>query len=587
MTNFICADMCEIEIKKVAEKALKTADNLGIATEKAKGIALKAKEKVSESVSDNSESPVNYAVNKIQDDAKNVSEDAIYLFNKQGKKSVNKTVKNTKKLEQSIEEVRAKRKIKKDKSKVNNPDRYTPKAPDDTVMIDDIVSKNTPKNTQNKVRSASSIKTKETVSAVKSNQPIINASKQSVKDTAKAINKSSQIAKETAKQFAKGAKKAARATKRAIKAMIESTKALVNAIIAGGWVSVVIIILISLVAALCSSFYGIFFSSETSQSGMNITSVIQQINNEFDDKIDEIKSSGSFDGVEVIGSRSNWKDILSIYAVKTTTDENNPMEVATVDENKKSILSSIFWDMNNISKSVETRTETITKESTDEQGNKIETTKQVEKKYIVITLSGKTAEDMSVSYSFNDTQKKYLAELKSDKNNKLWASLIYNIGGVSGGSGIDIKDLDFSNETVNDTQKKIVAVATNSAKYGISARSGYCQAWVADVYQAVTGSRGSAHCALCAADMWAVSSDWSKIPVGATVYGYASNPYGHVGIYIGNGMVAHNIGEIKIQSLESWVKTYKGFAWGWENGNILVNNTINKSRVDKHSAFCT
>lgn len=531
--------MSEIEIKKVAEKALKTTDNLGIATEKAKGIALKAKEKVSESVSDNSESPVNYAVNKIQDDAKNVSEDAIYLFNKQGKKSVNKTVKNTKKLEQSIEEVRAKRKIKKDKSKVNNPDRYTPKAPDDTVMIDDIVSKNTPKNTQNKVRSASSIKTKETVSAVKSNQPIINASKQSVKDTAKAINKSSQIAKETAKQFAKGAKKAARATKRAIKAMIESTKALVNAIIAGGWVSVVIIILISLVAALCSSFYGIFFSSETSQSGMNITSVIQQINNEFDDKIDEIKSSGSFDGVEVIGSRSNWKDILSIYAVKTTTDENNPMEVATVDENKKSILSSIFWDMNNISKSVETRTETITKESTDEQDNKIETTKQVEKKYIVITLSGKTAEDMSVSYSFNDTQ------------------------------------------------KKIVAVATNSAKYGISARSGYCQAWVADVYQAVTGSRGSAHCALCAADMWAVSSDWSKIPVGATVYGYASNPYGHVGIYIGNGMVAHNIGEIKIQSLESWVKTYKGFAWGWENGNILVNNTINKSRVDKHSAFCT
>ena len=559
--------MREIEIKKVAEKTLKTADNLGIATEKAKGIALKAKEKVSENVSDNSESPVNYAIDKVQNNAKSVSENAVYLFNKQGKKSVNETVKNTKKLEQSIEEVRAKRKIKKDKSKINNPDKYTPKAPDDTVKTDDdIVSKNIPKNTQNKVRSASSIKTKETVSAVKSNQPIINASKQSAKDTAKAINKSSQMAK----QSAKGAKKAARATKRVIKAMIESTKALVNAIIAGGCISVVIIILICLVAALCSSFYGIFFSSETSQSGMNITSVIQQINNEFDDKIDEIKLSGSFDGVEIIGSRSNWKDILSIYAVKTTTDENNPMEVATVDENKKAILSSIFWDMNNISKSVETRTETITKESTDKQGNKVETTEPVEKKYLVITLTGKTAEDMSISYSFNDTQKKYLAELMSDKNNKLWASLIYNIGGVSGGSGIDIKDLDFSYETVNDTQKKIVAVATNSTKYGISARSGYCQAWVADIYQAVTGSRGSAHCALCAADMWAVSSDFSQIPVGATVYGYSSSKYGHVGIYIGNGMVAHNIGEIKIQSLESWIKTYKGFAWGFENRYVIM-----------------
>lgn len=176
---------------------------------------------------------------------------------------------------------------------------------------------------------------------------------------------------------------------------------------------------------------------------------------------------------------------------------------------------------------------------------------------------------MSTSYSFNATQKKYLAELMSDKNNKLWASLIYNIGGVSGGGSIDIKGLDFSNETVNDTQKKIVAVATNSAKYGISARSGYCQAWVADVYQAVTGSRGSAHCALCAADMWTVSSDFSQIHVGATVYGYSSSQYGHVGIYIGNGMVVHNIGEIKIQSLESWIKTYKGFAWGWENANKL------------------
>lgn len=82
---------------------------------------------------------------------------------------------------------------------MNNPDRYTPKAQTETVKTDDIVSKNTPKNTQNKVRSASSIKTKETVSVIKSKQPIINVSKQSAKDTAKAINKSSQIAKETAK----------------------------------------------------------------------------------------------------------------------------------------------------------------------------------------------------------------------------------------------------------------------------------------------------------------------------------------------------------------------------------------------------
>lgn len=124
---------------------------------------------------------------------------------------------------------------------------------------------------------------------------------------------------------------------------------------------------------------------------------------------------------------------------------------------------------------------------------------------------------------------------------------------------------------VKRIEKKIVAVATNSAKYSITARTGYCQAWVADVYQAVTGSRGSAHCALCAADMWAVSSDFSQIPVGATVYGYSSSKYGHVGIYIGNGKVAHNIGYVKVQSLESWIEQYKGFCWGWENGNDILN----------------
>lgn len=79
------------------------------------------------------------------------------------------------------------------------------------------------------------------------------------------------------------------------------------------------------------------------------------------------------------------------------------------------------------------------------------------------------------------------------------------------------------------------------------------------------------HCALCAADKWAVSDDWSKIPVGATIYGYSSSQYGHVGIYIGNGKVIHNLsGTVKVQSLESWVKDFKGFAWGWENNKNLI-----------------
>ena len=577
--------MAKTDIKTVAKKNIKTIETVGIITEKVKDAGIKTKDDIGKAIHTDADTPEQYAAGRFQDTTHSAVTDAAYYFNKAGKKSVADTKKNIENAQVTLEDIKARRAERKAKSKINEQTAQsvmktaenTPKKPSDTAM------KNAPKTAGNDIRMGnnSAVKNKgRTIKTandaytkakdIKTAKNTITTNRLAVSKTAEKSRKAAQYMRETAREAAKTAKNGFKVLMKVIKGAIKAAESLVSAIIAGGWVSVVIIILICLVGALCSSFYGIFFSSETSQSGMNITSVIQQINNEFDDKIDEIKSSGNFDGVEVIGSRSNWKDVLSIYAVKTTTDENNPMEVATVDENKKAILSSIFWDMNGISKSVETRTETVTKESTDEQGNKIKTTEPVEKKYLVITLSGKTADDMSVSYSFNDTQKKYLAELMSDKNNKLWASLIYNIGGVSGGSGIDIKDLDFSNETVNDTQKKIVAVATNSAKYGISARSGYCQAWVADVYQAVTGSRGSAHCALCAADMWAVSSDFSQIPVGATVYGYSSSKYGHVGIYIGNGMVAHNIGEIKIQSLESWIKTYKGFAWGFENGKRLV-----------------
>ncbi len=363
-------------------------------------------------------------------------------------------------------------------------------------------------------------------------------------------------------------KEVAKHTKKIVKGIIEGAKAVVNAIIAGGWLSVVIIIILCLVGALASSFYGIFFSTETSESGMNISTVIQEINSDYDNRIDELKASGSYDSVEINGSKSNWKDVLSIYAVKTTTDPNNPMEIATFDDTKKSILSNIFWNMNSIDSKTETRTETKETTSTDENGEEVVTTEEVTIKVLIITINGKTANETAADYSFNKKQKEYLAELMDESNDKLWASIIFGFSGSN--SDIDIGSLDFGNETVSDIQRKLVAVATNSEKYGISARSGYCEAWVADVYQAATGSRGSAHCALCAADMWAVSDDWSKIQVGATVYGYASNPFGHVGIYIGNGKVIHNLsGTVKVQSLESWVKDFKGFAWGWENNTTL------------------
>lgn len=109
----------------------------------------------------------------------------------------------------------------------------------------------------------------------------------------------------------------------------------------------------------------------------------------------------------------------------------------------------------------------------------------------------------------------------------------------------------------------------------VATKVGYCQAWVADVYyKAGTGPRSSRCCATHAGAEWGVSDDWSTIQVGAAVYGYSNSVYGHVGIYIGDGKVAHNVGYIKIDTLEYWIQHYNGQCWGWNGGYNLTGNSL-------------
>lgn len=566
--------MRDIKTRDKVNQTVKTLDRAAIAADKFRNATVKSKETAEHTQTTDETSPEEYAVNLVSDKSKIATHRAAVKFNEKGKQSVVETKRNIQRFrsEQAVKSIRRQR---TDNKPSENPDlNFSGKDIKYDIKTRESIKKAKTKPVSKDIKGAD--KTIKTVNhsvnqTVKSSSDTARKSYISSKQSAKTTKKSAEAAKKGFEKSAKTMKEAAKHTKKIVKGIIEGVKAVVNAIIAGGWLSVVIIILLCLVGALASSFYGIFFSTETSESGMNISTVIQEINADYDNKIDEFKVSGNYDSIEINGSKANWKDVLSIYAVKTTTNPDNPMEIATVDENKKSILLGIFWDMNSIDSKAETRTETKEITSTDENGNEVITTEEVTIKVLTITVNSKTANDMADEYSFNKKQKEYLAELMNESNDKLWASIIYGFNGNN--KDIDIGSIDFGDETVNDTQRKIVAVATNSEKYGISAKSGYCQAWVADVYQAVTGSRGSAHCALCAADMWAVSDDWSKIQVGATVYGYASNPYGHVCIYIGNGKVIHNLsGTVKVQSLESWVKDFKGFAWGWESRNVLGNN---------------
>ena len=562
------------DIKEVAKQTIKTVDRAKIATEKIKDVGIKTKENVKKVTETDENNPNEYATNKSQASTEAAVGTAAYVAHKVGRKAYEKTRQDVKYYHDRLkygEPVSQKRTLQFEAEEIKEAEEQTAKA------IDNIntVTQRSGTETASKIKLFGR-KSKDTIKTVEGNKKVIRSAndgrvlaQETTRQSAKAAKKAEAITRESAKEAAKLAKKAAAFLKKIAKLTIEAVKSLVSAIIAGGWTAVIVIIVICMIGAVAYSVYGIFFSNEDSGTGITIQSAVIELNEEFWDETEKEKAKYTYDTLDMSGYQADWKEVLAIYSVKVNTDPNNPLEVATIDESKKNMLRDIFWDMNSITSRTETEGSTTIVETTDAEGNVVREEQTVTKVTLYLTLNGKSADEMAEQYHFSDKQKEYLAELLSPKNDKMWNSLIYGFGI---GKNIDISTLDFSNESAIEAQKKVVVVATNSAEYGIPASKGYCQAWVADVYQVAVGNRGHAASAVAAGRMWSVSKDWSQIQVGAAVYGYSSSQYGHVGIYIGNGMVAHNIGGVKIETLEHWVQYYKGVCWGWENGKNLSGN---------------
>ena len=126
----------------------------------------------------------------------------------------------------------------------------------------------------------------------------------------------------------------------------------------------------------------------------------------------------------------------------------------------------------------------------------------------------------------------------------------------------------------SDVQQRIVAIAQDYQNYGITAPAGYCEMWAEQVYRAAGVQVNNWCCAGRNGVTNVVSTDSSNIPVGAMVYNdpavYNSHTTcscgmnaGHVGIYIGNGMIISNIGGSSTDTLESWTSYYGFGGWGW------------------------
>ena len=370
--------MADIKVKDIAKKGVKTINKAVVQTERFKDNIVRTKEKAEETVSNDINSN-EYASNKIKFATDRVFDESVNQFNKQGQKSFMKTKENYQKSKAKIQQLK---KNIKDKRKV----------------------KSTVKNTK---------------TTIKTSKEVAKKAEKTAKETIKASKRATQIAKETAKRTAQGVKVAIKTTISAIKTIIAGTKALVAAIVAGGWVAVIVIIVICLVALMCSSIFGIFFSSQkTSANSITMNTVVAECNQEFSDKLQSIQDSNPHDDYVLEGSMASWKDVLTVYTIKQSNGVNQ-QDVMTIDDNKKNVIKQIFWDMNSLTSEV--RDEMVTEQGT----NADEMPKQVQKKVLHIKINTKILEQMKNDYHFSSAQNKQLVELTDNKYASLWNGVIY------------------------------------------------------------------------------------------------------------------------------------------------------------------
>lgn len=416
--------MADIKTKDSKPKTIKTLNKAVVGTQNIKDNLVSTKEKINDNTQNkNEENNIEYGSNQITGASSITASAVATKFNKYGKKSFEETKDNIIKSKVKIKEFKDKRLAKRmEKQAIKN-------------------SKGTIKTGKNTIKNGKT--------AVKTSKEVAIKSQKVAKESIKASKKAMQMAKETAKATAKGIKLAIKATISAIKGIIAGTKALIAAIVAGGWIAVVIILVVCLVALLCGSIFGIFFSSEKSSSNsITMKEVVAECNQEFADKLQDIQDKNPHDDYVLDGSMASWKDILLVYTIKQSNGINE-QEVMTMDDKKKQVVKDIFWDMNSLSSEVKT-------EKVTEQGvNTNEMPKEVEKKVLHIKITSKTAEQMKNEYHFNANQLKQYNELSSPQYASLWNGAIY--GSVDSGEYVTWRQMgqSWSNIKIGNTNSTL------------------------------------------------------------------------------------------------------------------------------------
>ena len=257
-------------------------------------------------------------------------------------------------------------------------------------------------------------------------------------------------------------RKTATAVRSAIRHFLASLRSLVTAIVTGISVALSIIIVISLVAFVSGSAYGIFFAANApSADTITVQQAVETLTEEYRGRLEEISDTVQHDRQDIKANDDvyyiRWQDVLAVFSSYVSGNEQGA-PVAALTEDQVDKLQETMWAMNEVDYS--THPETVTIDTTDENGNP--TTTEITETVLVISLTHKTPDEMAANYHFTTRQNNYLQLLQDPQYEELWAELL---GGFAQGGG-ELMTPDSTRTPTGTLQWPLPVAGTITSQFG-------------------------------------------------------------------------------------------------------------------------
>ena len=265
-----------------------------------------------------------------------------------------------------------------------------------------------------------------------------------------------------AQKVAGGTGKTAVAVRSAIRNFLAGLHSLTAVLTAGAGAALGIVIVISLVAFVSGSAYGIFFAADApNAASVTVREAVDTLTAEYRDRLEEISDTVQHDRQNITANDDvyyiRWQDVLAVFSSYVAGSEQGA-PVAALTEEQVDKLREIMWAMNAVDYA--THAETAVIETTDKNGKP--TTATITETVLVIRLTHKTPGEMAADYHFTARQNNYLQLLQDPQYEQLWAELL---GGFAQGGG-EVMSPDSTRTPTGTLQWPLPVAGTITSQFG-------------------------------------------------------------------------------------------------------------------------